>query len=122
MSVLVKARGGGVDYIYSLLQGYDEAPTGVTLDDGVYYNKYMYGNKIKMSAPLSDGIVEYSDGTQASVQQMSKDVTTFLTWAAEPHLEARHRMGFKAIVYLIILTVLVYFSMKKIWSRVETEV
>ena len=122
MSVLVKARGGGVDYIYSLLQGYEDAPSGVTLDEGVHYNKYMYGNKIKMSAPLSDGIIEYGDGTVASVEQMSKDVTTFLMWAAEPHLEARHRMGFKAIIYLIILTVLVYFSMKKIWSRVESEV
>ena len=122
MSVLVKARGGGVDYIYSLLQGYDEAPVGVTLDDGVYYNKYMYGNKIRMAAPLSDGLVEYGDGTNATVEQMSKDVTTFLMWSAEPHLEARHQMGFKAIVYLIILTVLVYFSMKKIWSRVESEV
>ena len=94
MSVLVKARGGGVDYIYSLLQGYEEAPSGMTLDDGVHYNKYMYGNKIKMSAPLSDGIIEYSDGTNASVEQMSKDVTTFLMWAAEPSLEARHQMGF----------------------------
>ena len=120
MSVLVKARGGGVDYIYSLLQGYEDAPSGITLDEGVHYNKYMYGNKIKMAAPLSDGIIEYGDGTVASVEQMSKDVTTFLMWAAEPHLEARHRMGFKAIVYLIILTVLVYFSMKKIWSRVES--
>jgi len=122
MSVLVKARGGGVDYIYSLLQGYEEAPSGMILDEGVHYNKYMYGNKIKMSAPLSDGIIEYSDGTNASVEQMSKDVTTFLMWAAEPSLEARHQMGFKAIVYLIILTILVYFSMKKIWSRIETEV
>ena len=122
MSVLVKARGGGVDYIYSLLQGYDDPPAGITLDEGVYYNKYMYGNKIKMASPLSDGIVEYSDGTISSVEQMSKDVTTFLMWAAEPHLEARHQMGFKAIVYLIILTILVYFSMKKIWSRIETEV
>ena len=122
MSVLVKARGGGVDYIYSLLQGYEDPPSGVTLDDGVYYNKYMYGNKIRMAAPLSDGILEYGDGTNASVEQMSKDVTTFLMWAAEPHLEARHQMGFKAIVYLIILTILVYFSMKKIWSRVESEV
>ena len=122
MSVLIKARAGGADYIYSLLQGYDEPPVGITLDDGVYYNKYMYGNKIKMANPLSDGIVEYSDGTETSVQQMSKDVTTFLMWAAEPHLEARHQMGFKAIVYLIILTILVYFSMKKIWSRIETEV
>tara|TARA_B100000745_G_scaffold117905_1_gene76192 strand:+ start:1152 stop:1931 length:780 start_codon:yes stop_codon:yes gene_type:complete len=122
MSVLVKARGDGVDYIYSILLGYEDAPSGMTLDEGVHYNKYMYGNKIKMAAPLSDGSVEYGDGTEASIEQMSKDVTTFLMWAAEPHLEARHQMGFKAIVYLIILTVLVYFSMKKIWSRVETEV
>ena len=122
MSVLVKARGGGVDYIYSLLQGYEEAPSGMILDDCVHYNKYMYGNKIKMSAPLSDGIIEYSDGTNPSVEQMSKDVTTFLMWAAEPSLEARHQMGFKAIVYLIILTILVYFSMKRIWSRVKSEV
>ncbi len=122
MTVLVKARGDGVDYIYSLLQGYEDPPAGVTLDDGVYYNKYMYGNKIKMSNQLSDGLVEYSDGTNSSVEQMSKDVTTFLMWTAEPHLETRHRMGFKAIVYLIILTVLVYFSMKRIWSRIETKV
>ena len=122
MSVLVKARGGGANYIYSLLQGYEDPPAGITLDDGVHYNKYMYGNKIKMANPLSDGLVEYSDGTEATVEQMSKDITTFLMWTAEPHLEARHKMGFKAIVYLIILTILVYFSMKRIWSRIETEV
>ena len=122
MSVLVKARGGGANYIYSLLQGYEDPPMGITLDEGVHYNKYMYGNKIKMANPLSDGLVEYADGTDASIEQMSKDVTTFLMWAAEPHLETRHQMGFKAIVYLIILTILVYFSMKRIWSRVETEV
>ena len=122
MSVLAKARSGGVDYIYSLLLGYEEAPYGMALDDGVYYNKYMYGNKIKMSEPLSDGLVQYSDGTNPTKEQMAKDVTTFLMWAAEPHLETRHKMGFKAILYLIILTVLVYFSMKKIWSRIESEV
>ena len=122
MSVLAKARTGGVDYIYSLLLGYEDAPSGVTLDDGVYYNKYMYGNNIKMAEPLSDGLVEYSDGTTASKEQMAKDVTTFLMWTAEPHLESRHKMGFKAILYLIILTILVYFSMKKIWSRIESEV
>ena len=95
---------------------------GFVLDEGVYYNKFMYGNKIKMSSPLSEGIIEYSDGTEATIKQMSKDVTTFLMWAAEPHLESRHRMGFKAIIYLIILTILVYFSMKRIWSRIETKV
>ncbi len=122
MSVLAKARSGGVNYIYSVLLGYEDPPSGVTLDDGVYYNKYMYGNNIKMSKPLSDDLIEYSDGTVASEEQMAKDVTTFLMWAAEPHLEARHKMGFKAILYLIILTILVYFSMKKIWSRIESEV
>ena len=122
MSVLAKARSGGVDYIYSVLLGYDDPPSGVTLDDGVYYNKYMYGNNIKMAQPLSDGLIEYTDGTIASEEQMAKDVSTFLMWAAEPHLEARHKMGFKAILYLIILTILVYFSMKKIWSRIESKV
>jgi len=122
MSVLAKARSGGVDYIYSVLLGYEDPPSGVTLDDGVYYNKYMYGNNIKMSQPLYDGSVEYADGTEATEEQMAKDVTTFLMWAAEPQLEARHRMGLKVIVYLIILTILVYFSMKKIWSRIESEV
>ena len=122
MSVLVKARGGGVDYIYSLLQGYEDPPSGITLDDGVYYNKYMYGNKIKMPAPLSDDLIEYTDGTKATAEQMSKDVTNFLMWSAEPHLEQRHKTGFRVIAYLIILTVLVYFTMKKIWSRVEPKV
>ena len=117
MSVLAKARAGGADYIYSLLLGYEEAPAGFELDDGVYYNKYMPGNKIKMSAPISDGIVEYSDGTQATTEQMAKDVTTFLVWASEPHLESQHRMGFKAIIYLIILIILVYMSKQKVWSR-----
>ena len=115
MSVLAKARSGGVDYIYSVLLGYEDPPNGITLDEGVYYNKYMYGNYIKMSQPLYEGLVEYSDGTVATEEQMAKDVTTFLMWAAEPHLESRHKMGFKAIIYLIILTILVYFSMKKIW-------
>ena len=122
MSVLVKARKNGVDYVYSLLLGYEDPPSEITLDDGVYYNKYMYGKKIKMPNPLSDGLIEYADGTEATEEQMAKDVVTFLMWAAEPHLESRHKIGFKSIIYLIILTIFVYFSMKKIWSRIETKV
>jgi len=122
MSVLVKARPGGADYMYSVLMGYEEPPAGMKLDDGVYYNKYMIGQKIKMASPLSDGIVEYSDGTEATMDQMAKDVTTFLAWAAEPELEERHRIGFKVIIYLILLTILVYLSMKKIWSRIDSEI
>ncbi len=117
MSVLAKARAGGADYIYSLLLGYEDAPEGFELDDGVYYNKYMPGNKIKMSEPVSEGIVEYADGTASSKEQVAKDVTAFLVWASEPHLEAQHRMGFKTIVYLIILITLVYMSKQKVWSR-----
>ena len=122
LSVMVKARSGGADYLYSLLVGYEDPPSDIKLDDGVYYNKYMYGNKIKMPAPLSDDLIEYTDGTKATAEQMSKDVTNFLMWSAEPHLEQRHKTGFRVIAYLIILTVLVYFTMKKIWSRVESKV
>ena len=121
MSVLVKARKGGADYIYSLLLGYEEVPAGYELDDGVYYNKYISGNKIMMSKPLSEGAVEYSDGTQATEAQMAKDVVTFLTWAAEPNLEARHKMGFKVFIFLIILLTLVYFSKQKVWSRLDSK-
>jgi len=121
MSVLVKARKGGADYIYSLLLGYEEVPAGYELDDGVYYNKYIPGNKIMMSKPLSEGAVEYSDGTQATEAQMAKDVVTFLTWAAEPNLEARHKMGFKVFIFLIILLILVYFSKQKVWSRLDSK-
>ena len=121
MSVLAKARNGGAEYIYSLLQGYEEPPENYQLDDGVYFNKYMEGQQIKMPNVLSEDIVEYADGTKATVEQMSKDISVFLAWAAEPSLEARHKMGYKVILYLFILTLLVYFSMKKLWSRIESE-
>ena len=122
MSVLAKARAGGADYIYSLLLGYEEPPTGFELDDGVYYNQYMPGKKIKMSEPILDGIVEYSDGTESTKKQIAKDVTAFLVWASEPHLETQHRMGFKTIIYLFILITLVYMSKQKVWSRFDSKV
>jgi ubiquinol-cytochrome c reductase cytochrome c1 subunit len=123
MSVLVKARPGGADYIYSLLMGYEEkVPDNIKLEEGVYYNKYMPGNKIRMAKPLSEGSVSYSDGTKATQEQLSKDVVTFLTWAAEPHLEARKKLGFKSVIFLLILTILVYLVKKKIWLRVEPKV
>ena len=121
MSVLVKARKGGSDYIYSVLMGYEDPPAGFELEDGVYYNKYMDGKKIKMSNPLSEGIVTYSDGTAATEAQMAKDITTFLTWTAEPHLETRHKMGVKVLIFLTIFSLLVYLSMKRIWSRIDSE-
>jgi len=121
MSVLAKARKGGADYIYSLLMGYEEAPAGYDLDDGVYYNKYMPGYKIKMAEPISDGVVVYNDGTDATKAQISKDIATFLVWAADPHLESRHRMGFKVFFYLIVFLTLVYFSKQKVWARFNSK-
>ena len=103
--------------------GYEEkVPDNIKLEEGVYYNKYMPGNKIRMAKPLSEGSVSYTDGTKATQEQLSKDVVAFLTWAAEPHLEARKKLGFKSVVYLLILTILVYFVKKKIWLRVEPKV
>ena len=122
MSVLVKSRKGGANYIYSILLGYESPPEGFELDEGVYYNKYMLGNSIKMPNVLSDDLLDYADGTKATSQQMAKDIATFLTWASEPSLEIRHKIGFQVILYLIVLAMFVYFSMKKIWSRVESEV
>lgn len=121
MSVLAKARNGGAAYIYSLLQGYEEAPEEFSLDDGVYYNKYMEGNQIKMPNVLSDDLIEYADGTKATTEQMAKDVASFLAWAAEPSLEARHKIGFRVILYLIILAGLVYLSMNRLWSGIESK-
>ena len=122
MSVLVKARKSGANYIYSLILGYEDPPEGFEIEDGVYYNKYMPGHKIKMPKVLYKGLVDYADGTEATEQQIAKDIVTFLTWVSEPHLEARHKTGFKVILYLFVLVILVYFSMKKIWSRTETKV
>ena len=122
LSLLVKARKGGADYVYSVLLGYEELSSDLTLEDGVYYNAYVSGKRIKMPKPLSNGLIEYNDGTEATEQQMAKDVVTFLAWAAEPHLEKRHKIGFKAIIYLLILSIFAYLSMKKLWSRIESEV
>ena len=82
----------------------------------------MAGNQIRMPKPVNDGSVEYADGTSNSLSQISKDVTAFLTWAAEPHLEARKRIGFKTILYLLIFSILIFFSMKKIWSSIKSKV
>ena len=116
LSLITKARSGGPDYIHALLSGYKEAPEGVEMRPGLYYNPYMAGGKIAMPAPLLEELVEYGDGTPATVQQMSLDVTQFLNWAAEPELEQRKRTGFMVLIYLTIFAGLLYFSMRKIWA------
>ncbi|PPR12092.1 MAG: Cytochrome c1 [Alphaproteobacteria bacterium MarineAlpha11_Bin1] len=117
LSLIVKARPGGADYIHALLTGYkEEAPAGIEVPEGMNYNEYYAGNMIAMASPLAEDGVEYADGTKASVEQMSEDVTVFLAWAAEPELEERKRMGIKVILFLLILTGLLYVVKRRVWA------
>ncbi|MFL5058750.1 MAG: cytochrome c1 [Xanthobacteraceae bacterium] len=110
----------GVDYITALLQGYEEKPPpGVTVPAGAYYNKYFPGHTIAMPPPLTDGRVEYTDGSPQTVAQYAKDVAAFLMWTAEPHLEARKRIGFQVMAFLFVFALLMYFTKKKVWHEVE---
>jgi ubiquinol-cytochrome c reductase cytochrome c1 subunit len=116
LSLITKARPQGPDYVYSLLQGFHEAPPDTKGPPGTYYNIYFPGNWIGMPPPLSEGAVQYADGTPATVEQMAGDVATFLTWAGEPTLEARKQTGLKVILFLIVLTALFYATKRKVWA------
>ena len=116
LSLMSKARKNGPDYVYSLLTGYGEPPADVTMADGMNYNAYFPGHQIAMPAPLSDDQVTYEDGTAASVDQMARDVTAFLAWTAEPKLEDRHRLGFKAMIFLAVLAGLLFASYRRVWK------
>ena len=135
MSVLAKARGyergfpwfifdmftqfqeHGVDYIHALMTGYKEKPpAGFTLPQGSFYNEYFPGHAIAMPPPLSDKRIDYTDGSPTTVDQFSKDVSAFMMWAAEPHMEARKRIGFQVMIFLIVLAGLLYFTKKKVWA------
>jgi ubiquinol-cytochrome c reductase cytochrome b/c1 subunit len=137
MSVLAKARGYergfpnfifdvftqyqelGVDYIVAVLKGYEDPPKDFALPPGTQYNKAFPGHAIGMRKPLVDKQVDYTDGTPQTVDQYSRDVAAFLMWAAEPHLEARKRIGFQVLIFLIILSGLLYFTKKKVWHEIE---
>lgn len=120
LSMVVKARKGESDYVYSLLTGYDKVPEDVVVGTGQYYNHYFPGNLLAMAPPIhSDGQVTYADGTVATIDQMAKDVTTFLTWASDPSLEDRKQMGVKIMIYLLILTLVFYIAKRKIWKDVH---
>ena len=135
MSVLAKARSysrgfplflvdiftqfqeQGPDYIHALMTGYkDKAPEGFTLPAGGFYNEYFPGHSIAMPPPLSDKRVDYTDGSPTTVDQYGKDIAAFLMWAAEPKMEARKRIGFQVMIFLIVLSTLLYFTKKKVWA------
>ncbi len=137
LSVIAKARGvkrgllwglldfftgyqeAGPDYIHALLTGFQDAPPGVTVPEGTYYNPYFHASvSLKMPPPLSDGQVTYSDGSPETVNQYATDVAAFLMWTAEPHLMERKRVGFMTIVFLIVFAGLMYLTKKRVWSDV----
>jgi cytochrome c1 len=109
----------GPDYIVALLTGYEDAPQGFNLPEGSHYNKYFPGHAIGMPNPLSPDQVTYDDGAPQTVEQYAKDVTAFLVWAAEPHMEARKRIGFQVMIFLIVFAGLLYFTKKKVWADVH---
>lgn len=109
----------GSDYISSLLSGYEDAPEGHKVGEGLHYNPYfLAGSQLAMAAPLSADLIEYEDGTPQTVDQYSKDISAFLLWAAEPGLEERKQRGFIVMLFLLIFAGLLYFTKKKVWADV----
>jgi len=109
----------GSDYIHALLTGYTDPPPGAKVADGLNYNQAFPGHQIAMPQPLTDAAVEYGDGTPNTLDQEARDVTSFLAWAAEPHLMDRKKLGIWVLIYLGVLTVLLLLSKKVLWRNIE---
>jgi ubiquinol-cytochrome c reductase cytochrome c1 subunit len=111
---------GGPDYIHALLTGYQEPPAGVEVAEGTHYNPYFASaSALAMAPPISADQVTYDDGAPQTVDQYSQDVSAFLMWAAEPHLEERKRTGFMVMVFLAIFTTLIYLTKKSVYANKE---
>ena len=135
LSLMAKARGvgdgfrwivdaftqyqeGGVDYIYALLTGYQQAPEDYELEPGVFYNPYFVaGEALAMPPPLRDGMSLYDDGTPETLDQYAADVAAFLMWSAEPTLVDRKRLGFQVMVFLIVFAGLAYLAKRRVWAK-----
>lgn len=118
LSLMTKARANGPDYVYSLMMGYEDPPAGFQLMEGLSYNKYFPGHQIAMPKQLNDGMITYADGSPNDAASLSKDVSAFLHWAAEPKLEARHSTGFRVILYALLFAVLAYFYKRRLWKKI----
>ena len=119
LSLMAKARAGGPDYVYALLTGYEDPPADVTVPDGMYYNHYFPGHMIAMPPPLAEDVVEFEDGTPATVENMAADVSQFMMWMAEPKLEERKQTGLKVMIFLVILTGILYAYKRRVWADVH---
>ncbi len=116
LSLIIKARSGGADYLYALLTGYGEAPHGHEVPEGKYWNAYFSGNVIAMPPPLTDGIVTYADGSPETASQYAYDVAQFLKWASDPYLEEQKRTGMKVLLFLVVFAAIMYAAKRKVWS------
>lgn len=119
LSLIVKAREDGANHLFSILTGYEEAPEDVHLMPRLSYNPYFEGGQIAMPPPLIAGQVEFMDGTPATLEQMARDVTIFLQWAAEPEMEHRKSMGLKVMIFLAIFTVIFFIAKKRTWKNIK---
>jgi ubiquinol-cytochrome c reductase cytochrome c1 subunit len=118
--IFTQYQQGGPDYIHALLTGYQDPPEGVEVAEGTHYNPYFIaGQALAMAQPISDGQVTYDDGSPETLDQYSRDVSAFLMWAAEPHLEDRKRMGFMVMIFLAIFTALIYLTKKSVYANKE---
>jgi ubiquinol-cytochrome c reductase cytochrome c1 subunit len=122
LSLITKARHDGQNYVFSLITGYSDPPAGVTMRGNLHFNKYFPGGAIAMAQNLYDGIIEYEDGTPATASQMAKDVTTFLSWAAEPEHDDRKRMGMRAMLLCSSLALAVAYMKRHKWSYLRNRI
>jgi len=120
LSYITLARHGGEDYVFSLLTGYCDAPAGVNLRDGQYFNPYFPGGAISMAQALYNEAMEYSDGTPATASQLAKDVSTFLKWAAEPEHDTRKQMAIKMFMIFPLLIAISYYFKRFKWSVMKS--
>jgi cytochrome c1 len=119
IDIFAQYQEQGVDYVVALMNGYVDKPADFTVPQGAHYNKYFPGHALGMPKPLADGQVQYTDGTPTTVEQYARDVAAFLMWTAEPHMEARKRLGLQVMIFLLIFAIMLYFTKKKVWADVH---
>ena len=119
LSVMAKARPGGPDYLHALLTGYEEPPSDMEMTKGMQYNNSFPGHQIAMPNPLAEGVVEYTDGTEPTVENYARDVSAFLMWTAEPKLEERHKLGARIMIFLLVFAVIMFLAKRVVWAPVH---